>query len=267
MAKPAPRFGAFKGPHHTVIDGKLTVVPRGVYACAQRLQQGAFDVEAAALPGMKRHLAAHYRDLGETPPWDRALGNLYEQVHRELAETADPIEQARLRRWAETLATDLYGPDRLREAWELPADLPGDPALLQELRAIVLAHRAVPDSEEDRPLDDTMRRLAEVVTPLASDLCQSTAAIERIRQALGIDLGEDWLERTLLAIDRLKAAATERASDSPLADVPVALDPKLVEQLHQLSKELRTAAATARPGRPSVLEAVKGSGTTVAKPT
>jgi hypothetical protein len=115
----ANKFGAYKGPHHDVSGGAVVTVPRGVYAVAQRLQQGAFSVPTSDVSGMKTHIAKHYHELDEKAPWERTLGTMYEQVHSALrVEGLGEVECELLRGTAVSLATQLYGEDRLPESWE-----------------------------------------------------------------------------------------------------------------------------------------------------
>jgi len=59
--------GAWKLPHH---NERGTLVPRGLFAAAQRL--GSADIPSGDVPGVKRHLARHYQELDRTPPWEAA---------------------------------------------------------------------------------------------------------------------------------------------------------------------------------------------------
>lgn len=59
----AEDIGDFKYPHHTVIDGDLALVPRGLYAAAARYAQNGGSAEIGT------HIRRHYtRDLKEEPP-------------------------------------------------------------------------------------------------------------------------------------------------------------------------------------------------------
>jgi hypothetical protein len=54
-----------------VIDGHLTVVPRGVIAAAGVVDgaRGGLNVPAADLPKLRRHLSKYYAKMDEPPPW------------------------------------------------------------------------------------------------------------------------------------------------------------------------------------------------------
>lgn len=56
---------SYKLPHHKHDTGAL--VPAGLHAAAGRLEQT--DLPAADVPGVRRHLAHHYDELGEEAPW------------------------------------------------------------------------------------------------------------------------------------------------------------------------------------------------------
>lgn len=65
-------FTAYKLLIADVIDGKLTAVPRGVFAAAAVMQgsRGGVDVPDKDRDRIKSHLAKYYAKLDETPPWE-----------------------------------------------------------------------------------------------------------------------------------------------------------------------------------------------------
>jgi hypothetical protein len=66
-------FSAYKLPIADVIDGKLTAVPRAVFAAAAVVEgaRGGVDIPEQDIPRVKSHLAKYYKKLGEKPPWKR----------------------------------------------------------------------------------------------------------------------------------------------------------------------------------------------------
>lgn len=64
---------SYKLPHHYV-DGR--VVWRGVAAAGAALMgaRGGVIIPEADIPGVKRHLAAHYRQFNRVPPWEEEAG-------------------------------------------------------------------------------------------------------------------------------------------------------------------------------------------------
>lgn len=66
-------FTAYKLLIADVVDGRLTAVPRGVFAAAAVMQgsRGGVDVPAKDVDRIKSHLAKYYAKLDERPPWDR----------------------------------------------------------------------------------------------------------------------------------------------------------------------------------------------------
>lgn len=55
-----------------VVDGRLTAVPRAVFAAAAVLQgsRGGVDLPEQDVDRVRSHLAKYYAKLDETPPWD-----------------------------------------------------------------------------------------------------------------------------------------------------------------------------------------------------
>jgi len=69
-SKDPENFGSYVFPHHDIRDGKPVTVWQGVVAAAARLNQ-AKDIPAADVQKMRQHLAAHYKEFGKQPPWQR----------------------------------------------------------------------------------------------------------------------------------------------------------------------------------------------------
>ena len=65
-------FGSYKLLVADVVDGRLTAVPRGVFAAAAVMQgsRGGVDLPDKDRARVKSHLAKYYAKLDETPPWD-----------------------------------------------------------------------------------------------------------------------------------------------------------------------------------------------------
>lgn len=68
----ADRFTAYKLLIADVVDGELTVVPRGVMAAGNVVVggRGGVDVPRDDLERIKGHLARYYRKMDDTPPWE-----------------------------------------------------------------------------------------------------------------------------------------------------------------------------------------------------
>jgi hypothetical protein len=71
-ADDAENYGAYKLPHHDIIDGRLSVVWGGVAAAGAVVQggRGGADIPDADMAGVKAHLARHYGEFDRTPPWE-----------------------------------------------------------------------------------------------------------------------------------------------------------------------------------------------------
>ena len=67
---PPEKKGAYKLPHHLLIDGKLHVVWRGVSHAMNVVAGGRGGVKLPKkdIDGVYEHLAEHYRQFGEEPP-------------------------------------------------------------------------------------------------------------------------------------------------------------------------------------------------------
>lgn len=66
-------FGGYKLPFARPINGKLTAIPKGIFAAAAAIQgaRGGVSIPESDLPAVKSRIAAYYRRLGETPPWEQ----------------------------------------------------------------------------------------------------------------------------------------------------------------------------------------------------
>lgn len=67
---PPREKGAYKLPHHELVDGELEVVWRGVVA-SMAVVNGArsgVDIPDAQRRAVYDHLAVHYQEFGEEPP-------------------------------------------------------------------------------------------------------------------------------------------------------------------------------------------------------
>ena len=71
-AESKENFTAYKLLIADVIDGRLTAVPRGVFAAAAVMQgsRGGVDVPDKDRDRIKSHLAKYYKKLDDTPPWE-----------------------------------------------------------------------------------------------------------------------------------------------------------------------------------------------------
>ena len=66
-------FGSYKLLIADVIDGKVHAVPRGVMAAGNVVSggRGGVDLPKADVDRVKSHLAKYYKDMDDTPPWER----------------------------------------------------------------------------------------------------------------------------------------------------------------------------------------------------
>lgn len=68
----AETFGAYKLPHHDVVDGELKTVRAGVIAAGNAVNgaRDALDIPDDELPEVRSHLQKHYHDLDLRAPWE-----------------------------------------------------------------------------------------------------------------------------------------------------------------------------------------------------
>ncbi len=66
-------FTAYKLLITDVVDGKLTVVPRGLMTAGNVMQggRGGVDLPREDVDPVKKHLAKYYEKMGDTPPWEQ----------------------------------------------------------------------------------------------------------------------------------------------------------------------------------------------------
>lgn len=70
-------FASFKLPFTDIIDGKLTAIPRGIFAAAGAMlgARGGVDIPDADRPGVTRHIERYYRKMGLPSPFKKSMTN------------------------------------------------------------------------------------------------------------------------------------------------------------------------------------------------
>jgi len=68
----AENFGAYKLPIADVLDGRLTAVPRAIFAAAAAIEgaRGGVDIPEADAAKVRTHLGRYYSKMDLTAPWD-----------------------------------------------------------------------------------------------------------------------------------------------------------------------------------------------------
>jgi outer membrane biosynthesis protein TonB len=66
-------FGAYKLPHHDIVNSSLVVVFRGAVAAAVVIQggRGGVNIPEGDMGSVKAHIAKHYHQFDEKAPWER----------------------------------------------------------------------------------------------------------------------------------------------------------------------------------------------------
>lgn len=174
----------YKLPHHKVVAGSVKLVFRGVAAAAVVIGggRGGLNVPPGDVPGIKRHVSAHYRQFDRDPPFD-AEGNL-------AREWVYPEE-------AEALVTLLeVGEADLEHPW-LDAEVrPSSRASVWDrlkawarLGAAVATHHDNDAREGVKPQGD-------------GDMCEAHEALEKERDDLKAQLDEALAELATLVEER-----------------------------------------------------------------
>lgn len=67
-------FGAYKLPFTDVIDGRLTAIPRGIFAAAAAMQgaRGGVDIPDADRPAVERHINRYYDKMNLDSPFEKS---------------------------------------------------------------------------------------------------------------------------------------------------------------------------------------------------
>lgn len=70
------QFGAYKLPIADVVNGRLTAVPRGIFAAAAALQgaRGGVNIPDADRPGIIANLERYFDKMGRESPFDKGFG-------------------------------------------------------------------------------------------------------------------------------------------------------------------------------------------------
>lgn len=92
-------FGSYKLPFADVINGRLMAVPRGIFAAAAAVQgaRGGVNIPSDDLPAVRRKIAAYYRKMGETPPWEdeKSLSEALTRLEQRLFDLEKKLVQAK----------------------------------------------------------------------------------------------------------------------------------------------------------------------------
>ena len=180
-------FGAYKLPHHDVEDGRLVVVRSGVVAANSAIQggRGGVAIPDGDMPGVKRHMEAHCKQLDMKPPWANGTASA----------AAIPDHQAQP---GGTGRPDH--PDRTEDMDNLMKQLQ---ALLKALGVDVELSAETADSVDLSTATKEVERLKGLETELA----QTKAAAEQASKDAGKQLSDS--ERKVVSLSTRADAAEE----------------------------------------------------------
>jgi len=122
----AEGFGAYKLPHHDIIDGRLSVVWRGVAAAGAVIQggRGGADIPSADLDAVKAHLARHYEEFERTAPWEQRASEAVQDTEKK---PQQPQEKEVEEKMPETITEGKASAGKAIVASEEVATMDSDP--------------------------------------------------------------------------------------------------------------------------------------------
>lgn len=97
-------LGGYKLPIADIVDGKLTAIPRAVFAAAAVVQgaRGGAAIPSGDLPSIRTHLGRYYSKMDLTPPWEEEsrFSGLLTQVigYSDTLKSAEGIELSKIDR-------------------------------------------------------------------------------------------------------------------------------------------------------------------------
>lgn len=109
-------FGSYKLGIADVIDGRLTAVPRGIFAAAAVLSgaRGGINASESEKAGARRHISRYYQKMQEAfddesimPPWDKAYDGDFESAVKDVLLGARDVTLSK--RDCETFLRDVGG--------------------------------------------------------------------------------------------------------------------------------------------------------------
>src|SRR3990167_4331328 len=230
-------FGAYGGPHHDLVNGKFVTVPRGVFACAQRMMQGFIK------DGMP-HIAAHYAQMGEKAPWMTKQGHAYLEMWatwhsaKQAGESTTALQAALLQ-----LAEGIFGAERLPEPWEAHALPAGPESVWVSVRDVCVAVLA--DAVEDADVREAhagalLRQIDGVIGDRIRAQVWAHGALEQLASAFGFALMTD--------ADIAHAVAHLTELTGEVVDLTGRADEEAeTARLHELTTRLDAAVATPVP--------------------
>jgi len=245
-------FGAYKLPHHDIVDDRLSVIWRGVAAAAAVVQggRGGADIPDADMDAVKTHLARHYEEFDRTPPWvseavqeseKKPLEKPQEkEVEEEMPETITEakgkgivaseevatmeVDQRRLLR--ESVVKKLKA-GSLKEQWTAPVGLTPSPAsrlrnfiILSEILAGEAGDTITVPYVKDFDLD-ILTNVGDTLTPKTGLLGTVTTTLKEAAATTNVPYAdiEKMTEEVIGELEGKFGQAAYRAEDKELVDV------------------------------------------------
>ena len=132
-------FGSYKLQFADVIDGRLTAVPRGIFAAAAAMQgaRGGVNIPDADRQPVMSHIARYYAKLDMTAPWEKSGYGVEEIEAMSARELEDVLRESGFSRGAAKKMTSKIKSDQ-RDADTEPdlRDAGSTEALVEGLKAL-----------------------------------------------------------------------------------------------------------------------------------
>ena len=111
--------GDFKLPHHTAKGHQL--VKAGLVGCGNAIQgaRGGVNIPSGDIPGVKSHLAKHYKEFDMTPPWEPKPESAAYTSVQNTAIQASNVNSNSITTPAE-VSTNWYGDSAVAWGWTSP---------------------------------------------------------------------------------------------------------------------------------------------------
>lgn len=204
----AKNLTSYKFPHHTISNSALVTVRRGVYAAAQRISQGNSPVAGDAKP----HISAHYtKDLKEKPPWSRAIGEFYIDIHEKLRSQLDETEVKELRNSAEQLARLLFGEYALPEPWQQQRGDDTAAGLVYSTCRTLLMETYADEDAVDEIMSARMDGVFTVFRDLQRDLASREDVLREVAKGIDFPL-KDFSAETLRSL--VEKTGSQKAAET-----------------------------------------------------
>ncbi|MEM4497323.1 MAG: phage capsid protein [Nitrososphaerota archaeon] len=185
-------LGAYKLPHHEVIDGELCVVWRGVVAAMAALMgaRGGVDIPTDERRGVYNHLAKHYEQFEREPPSFEFLQAVSESCDPETIEKIASVIFAEIEDEEVNVSKNISC-EKLET--EMSQEIKVEEVKVEEVKALPThAEEAVEKENEEKKVSERhaeiFKKLKEAVTGVPTGYLKWSVDVYPVPAALPVDL-------------------------------------------------------------------------------